>query len=152
MLLSWRIKKCKEMVQNFEQCDSKLEEGQGEKEMLKLWGQRCIWPQHRSVSILKTAWSNREWSQDKHFWTSVWHRKAELWPRWDHTAHSQYINPVYSAEHSISELPNLFGLWPLKVKQNFTSEPYITGCLCPLMFSLNSFQGIRKLIRRKIQN
>lgn len=28
--------KWKEMVQNFEQCDGKLEEGQREKEMLKL--------------------------------------------------------------------------------------------------------------------
>lgn len=56
--------------------------------MLKLRRERCIWPQHRSVSIPETAWSNREPSQVKHLWTSVRHREAELQPRRDHTAHS----------------------------------------------------------------
>lgn len=53
--------------------------------MLKLKGERCIWP-HRSVSIPETAWSNRKRSQVKHLWTSVRHREAELQSCRDHAA------------------------------------------------------------------
>lgn len=68
------------------------------------WREGRIWLESRSVSIPETAWSNRELSQTKHFWTSVWHREAELLPRPDLTAHSQCTDP----EHSVSSSATTF--------------------------------------------
>lgn len=97
--------------------------------MQKLWGERSIWPEHRSVSIPETAWSNRERSQTKHLWTSVWHREAELQACRDHTAHSQHIDPTHSAMYSTAEAPNLFWLSTLSKWSKVCLEPLITGCI-----------------------
>lgn len=85
-------------------------------ETLRLWGERCIWPRRRPVSILKTAWSNRERRQDKHLWTSVWHRKAELLR--SHRTRRR-INPACSAKEHMLDAPSQCDpvdskqIWPL---------------------------------------
>lgn len=62
------------------------------------WRESRVWLESGSVSIPETAWSNRELSQTKHFWTSVWHWEAEL------TAHSQCTD----SEHSVSSSATTF--------------------------------------------
>lgn len=94
------------------------------------WREGRIWLESRSVSIPETAWSNRELSQTKHFWTSVWHREAELLPRPDLTAHSQCTDP----EHSVSSSATTFfcvcrTMLPNRGKATWESSQQVVQCI-----------------------
>lgn len=94
------------------------------------WREGRIWLESRSVSIPETAWSNRELSQTKHFWTSVWHREAELLPRPDLTAHSQCTDP----EHSVSSSATTFfcvcrTMLPNRGKATWDSSQQVVQCV-----------------------
>lgn len=98
--------------------------GRNKGKLLKFWGERCIWPQHRSVSIPETAWSNREWSQTKHLDFSLARRsRAAALPR-SHCKQSVHQPKTLRKVLFQRGYRHLLALWPPQMKKSLPGTPY----------------------------